>query len=484
MVLAAPAAAAIISGTVAEHRSGRVLARTRVTLESAAGSSPNLTQSVFADSTGQFLFAGLPAGTYLLRAERRGFAVARFGEKPSARSGTPIVLAADASYTADLRLRKLGVITGEVHDENRVGLAEFEVGVYRAGVPPRFVSSAYTDDRGRYRISGLEPGVYHVRSEARELADQQGLLATYFGQVLHAAEARTVTAAWDEETDGVSIEPMPGRLSSLAGTLVGPVAADVTLQTDAGLRTARVAPGGTFHFPQLVPGVYDLMAQSVDPAHAYCAHLRVDLGAGHRQFNVQLTASPTVRLRCEARGGIREIPGVSAFLRRREPIDDNSKRLQCGETATLSPGRWEIVVSSPPAFYVAAYTNARGGENAYEFSLSPAEERELTVTLRSRPASLSGRVMAEADQPAGSAPVLLYPLDTELRSRMGGVRNTLTTDTGEFRFAGLAPGRYELLSSYSLEQTRGLIWPQGQGKTVELEEGAEPSITIRLQDLP
>ncbi|MCE5308600.1 MAG: carboxypeptidase-like regulatory domain-containing protein [Acidobacteriales bacterium] len=482
-LMAAPAVAAIISGTASEYRSGRVLARTRVTVESTFGSSRNVTQSVWADSTGQFRFTGLPAGAYLLRGERRGFATARFGEKPSARSGTPIVLNDGGSFSADLRLRKLGVITGEVQDENRVGLAEFQVTAYRAGKPPRFAASGYTDDRGVFRISGLEPGLYYVRSEARELEGRDALLATYFGQVLRVAEARIVNVALDEEVSGIRLEPIPGRLSSLDGVLIGPVAADLTLQTDAGPRTARAVPGGSFHFPELAPGSYDLLAQSIDQAHVWSASLRVVLGAGREQVSLQLAPSPIVQLRCEVRSGTL-MEGVSAFLRRSEPLDNNPRRLLCGESATLSPGRWEIAAATPPSLYVSSYGNARSGENAYEFSLSPGERHELTVLLKPSPASLSGRVLEDAGQPAAGVPVSLYPVDAELRARVGGVRSTRSNEDGRFQFAGLAPGRYEALSSFSLEDMREAAWPAGQGKTVDLDESGVTSVILRLKDLP
>lgn len=484
MALVVPqAVAAIISGTATEYRSGRVLARTRVTVESTSGSSREVTQSVWTDSTGQFRFTGLPAGAYLLRGERRGFATACFGEKPSARSGTPIVLNDGGSFTADLRLRKLGVITGEVQDENLVGLAEFPVTAYRTGTPPRFAASGYTDDRGAFRISGLQPGQYYVRSEARELDGREALLATYFGQALRAAEARTVNVALDEEASGIRIEPIPGRLSSLDGVLIGPAAADVTLQTDAGPRTARVTPGGSFNFAELAPGSYDLLAQSTDQAHAWSACLRVNVGPGREKVSLQLTPSPIVQLRCEVRGGS-PAEGVSAFLRRREPLDNNPRRLLCGESATLSPGRWEVAASTPPSLYVSSYGNARIGENAYEFSLSPGEQHELTVLLKPGPASLSGRVLADARQPAAGVPVSLYPVDTELRARVGGVRGTRSNEDGKFQFAGLAPGRYEVLSSYSLEEMREAAWPAGQGTTVDLDENGETSVILRLKDLP
>ena len=468
---------------MSEFRSGRPLARTRVTVESAAGSNPQVSRSTFAGSGGQFLFPDLPAGTYLLRAERRGFAVAYYGEKPAARMGNPIALEAATSFTADIRMRKLGVITGEVQDENRVGLAGFEVAAYRVGPPARFAASAYTDDRGVFRISGLEAGAYYIRSEARELDDEQGLLATYYGQALRTAVAKLVNVALDEEAAGIRIEPIPGRLSTLSGTLVGPLAADVTLLADAGPRTARVAPGGAFEFRQLAPGSYDLMAQSIDPAHAFSAFLRVELASERREVSLQLAPSPAVRLACQTRGS--QLPaGVSAFLRRREPPEDNSRRLLCGETTTLSPGRWEVAASTPPSLYVSAYGNARSGENAYEFSLSASQELEITVVLSPNPAAISGWVYAGPEQPASGAPVFVYPLDPELHSRTGGIRHTRTNEAGQFHFAGLPPGRYELLSSFALEDRDQQPWPAGQGTILDVEEGAKVTVDLRLKDLP
>ena len=91
--------------------------------------------TVSADRTGQYAFFSVPAGVYLLSAERSAFAQANFGQKRRNGPGMPIPLDADASFFAELRLSRLAAITGTVYDENRVGLAGQRAVVYPLPAP-------------------------------------------------------------------------------------------------------------------------------------------------------------------------------------------------------------------------------------------------------------------------------------------------------------------------------------------------------------
>jgi hypothetical protein len=93
-------------------------------------------------------------------------------------------------------------------------------------------------------------------------------------------------------------------------------------------------------------------------------------------------------------------------------------------------------------------------------------------------------VWIEEGQPAAGAPVYICPLDPEVRSRLGGVRSTRSDQNGEFRFSGLAPGKYEVLSSFAMEEAESAAWPPGEGQPVELEAGAEASVSVRLGHHP
>src|ERR1041384_7470121 len=169
--------AAVIRGVVVEHQTGKPLARALVVIQPVAGTQAP-TQTVRTNSYGAFEFQGLAGGAYLVTASRRAFAPAQYGQKRWKGSGAPIVLEETASTMLELRLQHFGSISGVILDENDVGLPEHDVVGYRTARPPQLVSKAKTDDRGAYRIWGLEPGLYLVRTLAKQYEDG-GYLPTF-----------------------------------------------------------------------------------------------------------------------------------------------------------------------------------------------------------------------------------------------------------------------------------------------------------------
>jgi hypothetical protein len=136
LAAAQAACAAVVEGYVLEQQSGRPVARARVTLQAipppAAAARP-----VFTDSRGYFSFRTSQAGAVLLTAEKRGYAPAYYGQRRWNGPGTPIVLEGDAAFRADIRLRRLGAVSGLVADENGLGLPDVPVFAYRDAAPPR-----------------------------------------------------------------------------------------------------------------------------------------------------------------------------------------------------------------------------------------------------------------------------------------------------------------------------------------------------------
>src|SRR4051812_11890788 len=170
LLTALPLRCAILRGYAVEHATGKALARTRVTIEPLPGTS-GATLAVFTNSYGVFEFLNIPAGAYLVNASRRGFAPVHYGQKRWNAPGTPVVLDQDQAVTISVRLPRYGGITGYVVDENDVGMPEHEVLAYRNTRPPRVVAKFPTDDRGWFRIWGLDPGTYLVRTAGRKYED-------------------------------------------------------------------------------------------------------------------------------------------------------------------------------------------------------------------------------------------------------------------------------------------------------------------------
>jgi hypothetical protein len=177
LATAAWAHAASIRGVVVENASGHPLARSLVVVQAIAG-TPAETQAVRTDHNGQFNVNGLPAGAYLLLASRRGFAPAQYGQKRWKGSGVPLALDAEGTAAIEIRLERYGSLAGSVLDENDVGLPEHEIAAYRNTRPPVLVTRGKTDDRGQYRLFGLDPGSYLVRSVGKDY-DEGSYLPTF-----------------------------------------------------------------------------------------------------------------------------------------------------------------------------------------------------------------------------------------------------------------------------------------------------------------
>lgn len=433
-------------------------------------------------SGGEFQFSGLPAGVYLLRAERDGYASYRHGEGVENGPGTPIVLGADDEFSTQIRLRKLGVVTGRVTDENQVGLEDLPVHAYRQGETWQAVATTTTDDRGVYRLSGLKPGRYVIRTAARSLADGVGLLPTYYAQAARLGQARVLEVPLDQEVTGVDISPAPGRLGALSGRLVGAWAREVVLLSEVGPRRAQVKPGGTFDFGPTEPGEYQLVVDPRSPDGSNLAAWReIVMGTSDLEVGLELGTAPRISITC-APAANAEIDTrlVSIFLRRAES-GGTPLRLGCGESTIWSPGNVHVAVATPLNYYPAAILEGERGA-VHSLRLLPGEDQQLTVLLGDRPGLVTGTVRADDDLAIG-APVFLTTQDEELRSRLGGIRSERTDTEGRFRFGGLPPGRYEVLSSYDLQNPEPDEIPAGFGTAVRVREAEEVDLDLGLTSI-
>ena len=424
-----PAGAAVISGSVVEDSTNRPVARARVTIEGMQTSANKGPSTILTSSGGQFSFQSLPAGIYYLRVDKKGYATARYGQRWYKEPGTPIILEDTSLFIAPVRLRRPGVITGEVVDENQIGLPGVPVHAYSAGSRLKAIAMAQTDDRGVYRITNLEPGRYLVRTSAKQLENDYGLLPTYFGQTTSARDATNVEVILDQEVTGINIEPGPGRLATISGRVIGGGADSVILVTETGPLETRLQPGGSFRIGQVEPGSYSLL---VNPIEGGQRAAYTELPVGNTDVNVTLEMQPAPRLRiqCESTTGAAvQSKAISIFLRRKE-YGDTQNRILCGEWKIWSPGQWQMAVAVPTKFYVASIMDALGGEDIQEITLKPGESKEITVLLSSQPANLRGTVKTSDGQPAIGAPVFLDAYSNELRRRLGGIRSERTGPTG------------------------------------------------------
>jgi len=493
MLLPRLAIAASIQGTIVEHMSSRPLARAEVKLAvigplGTAGSEIKARTN----SMGQFLFSRLGVGAYLLSASRSGFAELHYGQKTWKAAGAPIVLAEPGShYMAELRLRRLGAVAGVVWDENQVGLAEQDVVVYEATRPPKMAAKAKTDDRGVYRVGGLEPGRYYVRTRGGVLEEGLGPLPTFLKDVTHVEEARTVDTELDQQTDDINIQPAFGKLYRLTGQVIAPPRASsitVELISDMGPVSGSVDGGGHFDFDQLAPGAYEMTATADAPGREKLGgymKLQVDKDAEGMRF--PLTRQPEFYIEFEERYGQPVDPKTVVVRARRKSLAGvvPARRIQPLEDP-LPPGAWEISVVPPPDLYVTRVSGDRGDQESpalngwKEFFMAQGGHARVKVELSSTIAALHGRVMASMDQPAGGAPVFLEPVELEAGAGLIATRTTRTDLQGRYRFSGLPPGRYHVLSSFDFDRPSTEEVEGARADEVALKESSDTSHDLRL----
>jgi hypothetical protein len=476
-----------ISGVVYSAVSGAPLAGSTVTLAQADGAP---LKSLTADRRGRYVFDGLPAGLYTVRAARPGFATGRFGQKSWNHAGRTIELPAGAGFTADLRLHRLGVITGSVVDENGEGIPGFPVNAVAAGPPGLTgpVSSAgITDDRGAYRIAGLKPGRYYVVSAARQTDDGVGLLPTYAPGVLGRAEARVVEVNVDQETTGVHLRPLAGKLLRLAGEIpaaarFGQAQATVTLFRDEESRQATIGADGRFEFSAVVPGRYTLVTTLPDANLA--GYQALELADDLEGLTVNLAAAPEVQVNLvDETGEPVTDPQFVVFLSRIENAARTPPRRVDGPVApALMPGRWRFFVITPETHMLDSVRV--GDQNALAgFHLAPGRRATATIRVSRRAGRVVGRA-TDGDQPARGVNVICYPLAPENRTRLGGFRSMRSGLAGEFRFGGLPPGEYLLFAAgveeFNPEEREETL--RSRAAVVTVRAAGEVEQTVRVLD--
>ncbi len=256
-----------IAGTVTVAGSGQPARRARVSL--SGGADVGGSRSTITDDRGVFTFSALPEGRFNLSASKPGHITGTYGQKQPGRPGTPIQLADGQRLQVQLQITRGGVITGTVLDEYAEPLPGTPVRALRYVTQSgqRTLQSAgngSTDDRGVYRIYGLQPGDYLVYATPRN-TNNQGDARMAAGAQLQELMRPELTA----RLDASQAQSLTERLAQLRSAVDAPNAAgDETTSgyapvyypgttTPANAATVTVSPGeekGSIDFQyQVVP---------------------------------------------------------------------------------------------------------------------------------------------------------------------------------------------------------------------------------------
>src|SRR5579875_3475239 len=256
------------------------------------------------DLDGRFVMENVPPGDYFATAEMTGYindlpavqqAISAGGDALSAVSGVPRVQVSPGGGSAQISLQRGGVIAGAVQWDDGSPAAGVQISAQPApatgvgstsatqagnalGRPGGFngyFNGGQTDDRGRYRLSGLAPGSYVVRANLQSPLPQtvggdgrfarMVTLSVYAPNKLRRTDAAVVTLGTGEERDDLNMVLGLGGMHTVSGQVSSSAASVrsgsvvLTDQTDSTLsRRGSINPDGTFAVPYVPPGTYTL----------------------------------------------------------------------------------------------------------------------------------------------------------------------------------------------------------------------------------
>ena len=381
----------------------------------AGGRSPNTTTS---DEGGNFVFPALEPGLYTVFANLPGFVTESDPETGrSASTHRP-------GEQAVVRLVRGGVVTGAVVDPQGQPLVALGVRAIRVrhldgrsqqgGVA--FSAEDRTDDRGVYRIYGLQPGMYVVQA-AGSFGGTFGPVSAYGGDVPTFYPSGTRDTAAEvavragQETAGIDIRYRDEQGRRVTGTVELPgghqseFGASITLTYAGTLMTA----GGTgvsisgpaadrsFSIEGVADGDYDIQAQAGgrEGMTAASAPQRVSV-RGADVTGLRLTLAPL----SSVSGSVRVEPAAEAE-RASEPCQAVRTAGLAQETlVTASPDRPRVAAAAVRPVSRLLVPRETTPDEAGDFSLRPLEAARYRLSLRPFDESLYVRAV----QLPGAAP--------------------------------------------------------------------------------
>jgi hypothetical protein len=474
--------AAVVQGVVLDEETGFPLARTQIVLTSLSnplGATQGSVVPVRTGERGSFSILSVRPGWYLLRATRRGYAATEAGQSRPGLPGKPFEISDNnQSPYVQISMRRLAAITGSVVDENNIGIPDLPVYIYTAKKPISRIADGKTDDRGNFRVGGLDPGTYVVRSGAGALEDDTTFIPSFHRYGAELSNAVTVRVKLGETAPDAVIHPVKGRLFELSGTLVGRGASTVQLTLITETERRVISSGlGAFVARGVPSGPAALLSEG--PGCGGYQRIVVD----RDQVGITAVCAPLDQPVVELFVDGARPPVRYPLMARRVDLDGTSPVRTLAARDTITPGLWEFSMQPGPDYYVASIAGRNGGRLRAEsdtalrpdaggggwFGIDVGPNPMLiTVTLSQRTASIAGTVQTHGHVVIG-APVYLELYDPGLPNAKLRSWNVRTGIDGKYRFEGLAPGKYRMLSSFDFDPNDAYVMDRAPG--VVLREG-------------
>jgi hypothetical protein len=476
---------------------------------------------------GRFVLSGVQSGPQRLRVTRDGYAPAR----PESRR-TPgnwmlqVTLAPQQQLKGfTVRLFPSGSISGTVLDTRGDPVQgvtviasrpyffkqESRFGPAPEGPIPSF-ATAETNDKGDFRLFGLDAGDYYVLVDAGWGATRRGpqggelYRSLYYPGVPELDRAQAISVRSGEEvragtltTPALKTAPVHVRIVNQTGQPL-PERYDtreIYLDDEGGVFTAAQAWGGptAIALPPLAEGIHNIaVAWQKEGGHSFFGQQRLVVGSeevyadlivgsgGRLIGNVVLEASdgkrtPAAGVRVNFIG---KITGGSAL----NGLTATAAADGTFNFASVPELPYHISYNRlPPNAYVAAATIGNQDVLGRDAFISAGSEME--VVIRADGATINGTVRDSKGRPVSGAFVVLAP--ESARDRWPLYRTVTSDQDGKFVLQGIGPADYKAFAWIGMEGAAYLdnaymVRFEGAGKPVSLGSGQSITLELSLSD--
>lgn len=421
-------------------------------------------QAAEAGEDGRFRIPVPPQGPYSLDIARVGYLPCRVRLEANAPGEQPLPLL--------IRLIPAGSIEGEIlNSAGHVPDSVRVVPLLKVGAvfrPAR--NDAPVDERGRYRLSGLQPGNYLIAAKFAGREDGSGV--AFFPNQSSLRDAQAIPLAPGEQQRGVNLALPPSVSSRISGVVRTPL-------DGAGLflvsLVARDAPGviiaakytdnrRAFEFRGVRAGSYEILATGPIAARSafggvvneppLFAREAIELGVDPVEVSLTVQPGGPLTLRVSHASGSAGACGKSVPVK---IIAQAGWGILLDKSTTLSAGADRVMENLAPGGYALETSDRDPGCRVDNIAQGGSS---ADIMMTNQWPSIEGQVIGL--EGAGRPAVLLVRDAPDDVDGAPASEVAFTDGEGGFRFPVLMPGRYLL----ALVRARS----GGPGKTAELRE--------------
>lgn len=492
-------------------------------------------RTAITDQNGRYRLSGLDPGRYKITVSQQ---VVR--QAPRVIASREIAVNRDQDLSGiDIRAQPLGEISGRILDANREPISGIKVFLvaseYSLGaVRHSFALVASSDDRGAYRLRGVDSGRAYLifaqktrpyfldsvsDSPAAPKLRRPATISTFYPDSTRVEAAGRVTLLPGEKRDNIDIVMARAPAYCLEGVVGGGPGSKIFQITEKQpsvgfwgeslltmpIPTGKTKPDGAFRICDIAPGDYELTAISGDLEEPKLLGSATVTITDRDITRFTIVPFPPVTLEAEivwAEGdspedspepvpdfGLNILPvgrnwfrGEAKYLR--QPIPSRFT------VDGLFVGDYSLRISGLPR-YAHIRDVTYGGLSILGMPLSVGSafagaRLQIAVARDGGTLAIAAVASARGDEPASDAYVIVMPADAPAEAAIAGSLERGQTDgAGLWSSPQLAPGRYRVLVTREpidhSPESIGKLWrSRALAREVEVQPGASVQLTVPL----